>query len=700
MKQAGKLGLLIFALPTLQRWPRWMSANGTCESCPFEDGYRADVDAGTTYVSDEDVRYGNATGYDSDGFYLNVDGDGVYTKDGYRQSWRVEDLGLDSRLLTLAGGLQGQYGYWFEFSELPNRVFGTTETVFSQQSGVLELPSTWVPAGTTDGFTALDESLKSRVIGSDRQTAGLGGRWLSSGGFEIFAEYSRQTRDGIDIKSGSSYTQAALLPRRIDYATDQADVGIRYRGKNSTLTLAYYGSYFDNKNSALSWQTPFTAPAGATQLAMSEEPDNNYQQLSLSGAYHANLWQTVIAYSLAVGRGEQNERLLEYTTNPDIVTGPLPRNSLQGNVDTSNYALTLTSRPLDRLRIKISYRYDDRDNSTAIDEWSHVITDVFPSGEVQENIPYSFTRSRFSAAANIRVFDELRVSAGYDRNELDRDFQEVAEQTEDAGWGQVRWRPASWLEFRARGGASRRDINRYDENVATSFGQNPLMRKYNLAYRYREYGELSTTISHETKPISLTFTGFSADDSYSESKLGLTNSDELRYTVDLSWAISDAVSTYVMHGSESIEAEQLGSAAFSTPDWSAAHDDDFDHWGIGLHWRPQESNLQFRLDYSNGEGDTRILVDSNGVASALPKLSSSLDSLRAEMTWRWSDKLDLTLDVRYESFLTDDWAIADVEPDTLPTVLTLGAMPYDYDIWAVGIGFRYHLGERGIQLAD
>ena len=32
-------------------------------------------------------------------------------------------------------------------------------------------------------------------------------------------------------------------------------------------------------------------------------------------------------------------------------------------------------------------------------------------------------------------------------------------------------------------------------------------------------------------------------------------------------------------------------------------------------------------------------------------------------------------------------------PDTLPTILALGAQPYDYDVWMFGIGVRYLIGE-------
>ncbi len=64
------------------------------------------------------------------------------------------------------------------------------------------------------------------------------------------------------------------------------------------------------------------------------------------------------------------------------------------------------------------------------------------------------------------------------------------------------------------------------------------------------------------------------------------------------------------------------------------------------------------------------------------------------------DKLDIDLHVRYESFSTKDWAISGVNPDTVPTVLALGANPYDYDVWVFGIGFRYLVGERDLSFPE
>jgi hypothetical protein len=52
----------------------------------------------------------------------------------------------------------------------------------------------------------------------------------------------------------------------------------------------------------------------------------------------------------------------------------------------------------------------------------------------------------------------------------------------------------------------------------------------------------------------------------------------------------------------------------------------------------------------------------------------------------------------YERFDLKDWAL--VSQTTLPTILTLGAQPYDYDVYAVGIGVRYRFGDGDVTLVE
>ena len=62
------------------------------------------------------------------------------------------------------------------------------------------------------------------------------------------------------------------------------------------------------------------------------------------------------------------------------------------------------------------------------------------------------------------------------------------------------------------------------------------------------------------------------------------------------------------------------------------------------------------------------------------------------MSYDWSERLSTDLELRWEAFESTDWALDDVVPDTVPTILTTGAAAWDYDIWAVGISFRYRVG--------
>ena len=279
------------------------TSDWACESCPFEQGYRAEIDAGVTNVSDEAARFGNYTGYDEDGAYADVDGHGRYVNDGYRLDWMVEDLGLDSRVVELSMGKQGVFEFRAGYRELPFRRFDTSSTIFSRAAdGTLTLPSGWIPASTTDQMTQLGSSLQQRIVGTDRQIVDVGADWRPAEMFRLFADFRRQTRDGIDISSAGSYTQAAFLPRWVDHETDQVDAGVQYRSDAVSLTLAYYGSFFTNQNPSLTWETPFLTVPGATTLSTAREPDNDFSQISLAGKYRMAAGNTVVAFLVASGR--------------------------------------------------------------------------------------------------------------------------------------------------------------------------------------------------------------------------------------------------------------------------------------------------------------------------------------------------------------------------------------------------------------
>ncbi len=669
------------------------TSNWKCEFCPFEDGYRGDYEVGATGVSDDSAYFGNATGYDESGAYANLDGDGSYKSDSQQVEWYIEDLGLDSRVVTLDGGQQGRYGYSFGWSELPYRRFITTSTVHSDVgNATLDLPSDWVQAAQTSGFTALDSSLVPRGIESDRQTLELGGFFNATQNIGIRADYRRRENDGVRIAGGSSFTNAAQLAAPFDHVTDEVEFGIRYGGSMAFLDLSFFLSDFQNEFQALTWDHPFTTGAGAETPSMAQAPDNEFQQLRLSGGYSFPAWRTVVGASIAVGEIEQTAGFLPYTSNPNLGTDPLPRTSLDGSVDTTNALITLNSRPFRKARVRLSYRYDERDNTTPIETYNRVIVDTFVSGDLEQNIPYSYERSRIDIVGDYDLLDNLRISGGYEYRELDRDFQEVRSQEESTSYGRLRWRPTSTLELDGRLGTAKRslDTGEYDESVGIAAGQNPLMRKYNMAYRFREFAELRASWSPLEAPIALAVTALYADDDYKKSELGLRSGEELSYTGDLSWFISPKASLYVSAGLESLESRQLGSELFGQPDWDANNEDDFTSFGGGVVINDIADKVDLKLSFMTTSGESDIRIDSalRG-ADQFPKLETDLNHANLELVYRRSDTMDLTFSARYMQFETADWQLNGVTPDAVPLLLSLGAEPYDEDTFIVGIGVRF-----------
>jgi MtrB/PioB family decaheme-associated outer membrane protein len=668
------------AAPDMSQW--------RCRLCPFEQGTQAQYTAGTAYVSDDAARFGDGNGYDEQGAYLLANGDGRHADDNQRITWRFDNLGLDARSLSLDGN-RGWIDYRLRYRELPHYLFDTASTVFREDgTGRLVLPATWVRAPATSQMSALGASLAPVGIGSQRDRLDLGIELRPRDAFAAYADYERQERTGTTISGASFFNTTSQLPRPIDQSIDELTLGLRYLTGHGTLNFAYRGSFFDNALSALTWDNPFTSAPGAGQGSFAESPDNSYQSLSIDGAFRFRA-HTALTFSAGRGRGEQNESLLPYTINSELAASVLPRTTLDGAVDTSHVALTASTRVGSRIRLKTSYRYDEHDNRTPIDVWTRVITDSFMSTDSESNVAYDFKRRRLNLVANADVSSRLELSAGYDHTTLDRSEQEVAGQTTDGGWGRLRWRFAPGFELSLRRGTEERDVDRYDTALASELLQNPVLAKYNLAYRYRTYADATFTAAGSQRPFTVALSTFYADDDYTRSRIGITSDKDRRIAADFGWTFTPRVSFFASASSETIDARQSGSESFALPDWTAAHSDRFRTLSSGLRLDQIPPRFDLTIDASVANSGTAIDLTRGTIGDTLPDLRSRLDALRVKAVYHHSSRLSIPLELRYEHLDTDDWALAGVDPATIAGVLGLGADPFRYNVVVIGAGATY-----------
>jgi MtrB/PioB family decaheme-associated outer membrane protein len=677
-----------------------------CNFCPFEDGQvESEVEAGSLYADGVTAKFGEFDGIDEDGGYLVVEGfTGERQENGSFWNVTASDLGLENGSLAVAAGREGSWRAELGYLEAPHNVYDTTVMPFVAGSASPQsLPDGWVRAGSTQLMTGLDEALRAYDLETTRERWLFGGEAGSSDGWRTELRYVHETRDGRRLIGSNFITTASQLAGPADYATDQVDWTARYETARGAVGVSYLGSFFSNRQADLAWENPFSAIAPGADLGRTAlAPDNHFNQLALNLAYELGpAWR--LALNAALGRGEQDDSFLPYTANPLVATGPLPRASLGGEVDIRQVDLQLSGdlgRHVDwlkGLRGRLNYRYYERDNGTPQADYEYVEGDSFPAG-VATNLPYGYRRQKLSLSGDYDLArllwpgsgPAMQLSGGWDRDEWDRDFQEAENSTEDSGWVRLRASPLAWLAFNARYGAANRDTDPYVTLPSADAPQNPLLRKFSLADRERDFWDIELLLSLPDG-VALSLGGFERQDEYVNSVLGLDSSRDRGATADLSWTINEKASVYAFYGWQEIDSLQNGSGSFGLPDWQARSVDEFDTASVGLRLTGLGEKWSVRFDYFlvDGQGDIEML---GGTTAAFPPLTTSSQGPSLEVEYRATPALDIIGMFRYEHFDAHDWALEGVDPDTVPAILASGADPYDYDANLVGISFRYRLG--------
>jgi MtrB/PioB family decaheme-associated outer membrane protein len=666
-----------------------------CSKCTFAQGYRSDAEIGAGYLDESSAKFGDYTGLDEDGAYLvaNATG-GVALESGYRLDYELLDLGLDSRSVALGGGKQGSYEFGLSYDRIPHRIADTGETIFEGAGGSdLTLPSGWVRAGSTGGMTALGSSLRSVDVGYDRDRYGADGRYYLGEHWTFSLDYKRDERSGTRPRLGSFGSVTSEMLRPIDDSTDRITADVRYQGKQWIARVGYFASIYDTKTEDFRFDNPFNAfVAGGDRGQMALEPDNFYSEISASVGWFGLPWNTAVTLSGAIGQGTQDSDLLPYTLNPNIAVDALPWQDLDGEVSVTRADLTVSARPLERLRVRGAAAYDERDNDSRQAAFTSIVhTDLFPVVEDRINPAYGYERTRVNGSADYDVYDDLAVGVGGEWRQNDRTGTTVEVASEEVldGWVRVQYRPSGYLGVVLKGGAEERDPDRYDLNAAADFGQNPLLRKYNQAYRYRSYGEMVTNVAIGPLPLTLGMNVHYGDDSYQQSTLGLISGLDRRYGADLNWNVNDGISAYASVGRERIDSRSRGSSIFASPDWTGLVRDDFETYGAGMNAKLSD-RFALTFDYTYGAG--RSNTEMRGAGSGrFPTVKSELSSFKAAVTYGLNARADLRLGWWYETLDTSDWAYVS-QPAALPTVLGLGVDPYNYDVNYVTLTLRYRFG--------
>ncbi len=204
------------------------------------------LSVGVGYVNDDGARFGQYTGMNQSGGYGLLDAD-IAKRDDATGTWLKltgRNLGLENRELKLEHNRQGNWGYYLDFSQTPRYEPYTANTaVTGIGSANLTIPTAPTAAAPVQ-------------LTTQRKSVGLGlNKWMV-GGFDVQVNFRNEKKDGERLFARGTTGGTGnfeFAPEPIHSTTRQIEATLGYTGERLQLSGGYYGTMYDNKNTALNF---------------------------------------------------------------------------------------------------------------------------------------------------------------------------------------------------------------------------------------------------------------------------------------------------------------------------------------------------------------------------------------------------------------------------------------------------------------
>lgn len=658
-----------------------------CQYCPdfSEEQWEGYFSLDPGYVSNSSYKFGEYNGLSEKGAYLKGDLNALYlNNEGDYWDIKGKDLGLDSSYFGVEGGRHGKYRLELEVDQITRRLLDTSQTPYTGES-TQALPSSWVHAPTTAGFTTLADDLRDVNFSTQRRHVKMGGEYISSKRWSYEAWFKHQTKQGNKPSAFSfGIDRSAILNQPIDYTTDDMELkaNYTYADLNGQVALSY--SEFQSENDAFRWDNAYDSPTGALQGQAGNTPDNTRLQMLLSGNY-LGIENVQLTGLISFAQLKQNETYLPYTVNGSLSPPPLPQSSLNGKVAVFNTNLGAHWRYSPKQDWHFIYEHHEQEDKTARNTYTYVTADNVLTDTPRANTPYSFRNQKLKVNTNYKFTNKITLSGGGKLSLFDRTYQSVEHTKEGSLWVELKQRINYDLQYNIKTEYIDRKIDNYNVASEVTPADNPLMRKYNMSDRsgYKIDFNLGYSL---TDAVLFNLTSDIAQYDY-DATIGLTESDEFSIGFDVQYMVDADLSFSAFIQNTSIGSQQAGSQLYSTPDWYAVNDDEALTLGLGVHHQVIEDKLKIGADYVHAESSASIDIS---IGEQFPDLNTKRDTIILYADYNFDEELTMKVSYQYEEYSADNWYIDDVVPNTLDNVLTLGETTPSYRIGVIWLNLRYN----------
>lgn len=692
-----------------------------------EDGLHGTfgIGVGSVRLDQDSPRFDEYGGL-SDGRY----GLGMLDVKGLRNGLFIDATGsatgTENRRFNLSLGKVNGLRLSLGYDQLPHKISNNAMTPFTGVgSSSLGLPAGFTKGTETAGMTGLAAAMHPVKLTTERTARSVGLDGYLTNRVTFNAGFRREVKQGLAAIGGTvgvngGVNASSILPKPIDYTTDELRAGVGYLGDLSQWQLDYALSKFTDGFDELVWDNPFKktgasplfpgeATNPSTRARMGMEPDNKHQRLTLNGG--VNLTQnTRLTAVVEKGVMRQDQMLLAYDyagTGTAAVPSStqLPRTSADAEIKLTNALMRLSMRPTSRLGINAETKYYSTENNTPRDLFLKVDNDSTKSAaacsggqattscaEAMWSMPYDYTQ-RYQQVDGSYYFGAgttLRLNGK--RESIERSYRAVRKTDENTYKAQLNSRIGGAASMTLSYSSAIRK-GEYDDAIVFNathaspyinalasnvrFDNHSAMRQFDIANRERRV--LNAMISAALLPsTNLSMILNKRQDGYGESEFGLSSDSQSSVTLDLAHNPMKGMTLYTYATREKLLREQAsrrfngGGVKYTEStdplrDWGVNHDEDVNTIGLGGSLKMLDDKLKMKLDmmhtasttdltFSVPEDSTIRNVTGTPALTDLPNLHSRRNTLNFSGDYAFTSNLSWTLGYIHERMKVDDWS--------------------------------------------
>ena len=524
---------------------------------------------------------------------------------------------------------------------------------------------------------------------------------------DVFANFTTQRHKG-ELPWGASFGFNNDVEVALPYDSRANDlmIGTEWTNTTNLLRVAYSGSWFDNLDDPLIWDSPLRltdAVDNPGRGRMALWPSNSAQTVSFTG-YTKMAHRTQLTGFLSYGVWSNDEPLQPFTINSVLRQIALPRDTTEGEANVLTTNLNLTSRPVTDWRFGARlrhYGYDNQTPATSITEYSNYDSNISQTPTGGPDL-FAHSRTTFDADATYEGLRYVGLTAGFTHNNNGYDARLFESSGENVFRLSADAVGTNWLTFRVLYEHGDRDGSGLDETVLTSIHEQPKMRHYDVANRTRD----RFTGQFDIVPNDMWSFSFSTgigQDEYPDSFYGLQKHDVRTWSVGADFRNPQGFGAGITYNYEKYEGRQVShegdssDAQFNDPlrDWTSDASEQVDYFSLYL-TPPRIGKAEVRLsyDYSFATANNVYAIPAGSpivTPNQLPEVFNKLQQLRLDGRYRISSRVAATVSYLYEPFRVFDYAFdpSVVNGIAQPSTLVMGYVYRPYTAHSTVFGIRF-----------